>query len=91
MKRRIVGLTTTLVVSGGFGLAGLGLTAELAPAATHAQPGPAPQDFWCPGQPIPNGALWNTATCHTYHYVTDADGRQVAVQGPPPACGPNPC
>jgi hypothetical protein len=87
MRRKILGLTTTLLVSGGLGLTGWGL----APASAQAGPGPAPQDFWCPGQPIPRGALWDTAICHTFHYQTGADGTQVAVQGPPPACGPNPC
>jgi len=75
MKRAIVGLAAALLAAGVLGL----------------QPGPAPQDFWCPGQAIPRGALWNTAICHTYHYETGADGTQVAFQGPPPACGPNPC
>jgi hypothetical protein len=69
----------------------VGLAAAVLAAGGLGVPGPAPQDFWCPGQPIPTGALWNMATCHTYHYVPGADGTQIAVQGPPPACGPNPC
>ncbi len=56
-----------------------------------AQPGPAPDEFWCPGQPIPRGAMWNMATCHVFHWETGADGTQVAVQGPPPGCGLDPC
>jgi hypothetical protein len=69
----------------------VGLAAAVLAAGGLGVPGLAPQDFWCPGQPIPTGALWNMATCHTYHYVPGADGTQIAVQGPPPACGPNPC
>jgi len=87
MRRRIVGLATALLVSGCSSLAG----SALAAGPAQAQPGLAPQAFWCPGQPIPRGALWNMATCHTYHYVTGTDGTQTAVQGPPPACGPTPC
>ena len=91
MNQGFVGLATALLLTGGLGLAGSGLPVELAPATALGQSGPVPQEFWCPGQPIPRGALWNMATCHTFHYETGADGTQVAVQGPPPACGPNPC
>jgi hypothetical protein len=41
-----------------------------------------PQDWWCPGQPIPPGAIWNMATCHQFHFVAMPDGSHVAVQGP---------
>ncbi len=75
-KSRIVGLAATLLVSGG--LAATGLAAGTA----AAQPGPAPQEWWCPGQPIPKGLVWNMAVCHEYHYVTGTNGTQVAVPGP---------
>ena len=45
-------------------------------------PNIAPQDWWCPGQPIPHGAIWNMATCHQFHYATQPDGSHIAVQGP---------
>ena len=45
-------------------------------------PNIAPQDWWCPGQPVPTGAIWNMATCHQYHFVTMPDGSHIAVQGP---------
>ena len=45
-------------------------------------PNIAPQDWWCPGQPMPHGAIWNMATCHQFHYATQPDGSRVAVQGP---------
>jgi hypothetical protein len=84
-KSGIVGLAGTLLVSGG--LAALGLAAGTA----NAQPGPTPQEWWCPGQPIPKGMGWNMAVCHEYHYETGANGTRVAVPGPPPECGGIPC
>jgi hypothetical protein len=73
MKRAIVGLATTLLISGGLGLAGF------------------PQQWWCPGMPIPRGVMWNMATCHEFHYEIGPNGTQVAVPGPPPTCGATPC
>lgn len=51
MKHRSAGLATTLVLSGGLGLAGLGLGGGVA----QATPGPVPNGTWCPGQgqPLP--------------------------------------
>jgi hypothetical protein len=63
MTRRIARITTTALVAGGLGVAGLGVTA----ATARAQPGPVPLDawpgcpndhpqgpcHWCPGQPLP--------------------------------------
>jgi hypothetical protein len=53
----------------------------LTAGGAQAQPGPAPGDYWCPGQPIPRGAAWNMATCHLFHYATQADGTLIAVPG----------
>jgi hypothetical protein len=72
MQARIAGLASAvlgaLLAAGGLGLIG-----------PHA-----PQDWWCPGQPIPRGAMWNMATCHEFHYVTRADGTLIAIPGPAP-------
>ncbi len=44
--------------------------------------GNAPQEWSCPGQPIPRGpsGTWLPATSN--HYETAVDGTQAAVQGP---------
>jgi hypothetical protein len=72
MRRRIVRLATTVLVSGGLGLAGLGLGAGTAHAFTF---GPFQ---WCPGQPFafdpPQQAgwpVWDMNVCHTYWYEYD--------------------
>ena len=57
MKRGIAGLATTLVLSGGLGLAGLGLAAGTAQALPS----------WCPGQPLPAPNVnWDMGLCHNY-------------------------
>jgi hypothetical protein len=65
MRRLIVGLATTVLVSGGLGLAGLGLGAGTA----QANIGPY---HWCPGGhdrlPSPN-VVWDMTVCHTYWIV----------------------
>ena len=88
MRRRIVRLATTVLVSGGLGLAGLGLAAGTAQAA----PGFAPQATWCPGDPPKVGATWDPTVCHDYHYEV-INGTTQLVEGPPPVrmCGPVPC
>ncbi len=68
MKRVIVGLATTASVSGGLGLAGLGLAAGTA----QAYSGP---HQWCPGQSMnwPTGPWnqvdWDMNVCHTWWVV----------------------
>ena len=72
VKRLAVGLATSLLVSGGLGLAGLGLAAGTAHAGAY---------HWCPGDPPPNALLptanggwspgpvnpaWDTTVCHDY-------------------------
>ena len=81
LRRGIVGLATTLLVSGGLGLAGLGLGAGTAQAAA----GPY---TWCPGQvwPSPDDAAvrnawngekdeitWDWNVCHSF-YIMAAPG-----------------
>ena len=65
-------LATSVLVSGGLALAGLGLGAGVAHAYTY---GPFQ---WCPGQPMPNdpprsdGDLaWDMGVCHTYWFEYD--------------------
>jgi len=72
MKRGIVGLATTLLVSGGMGLASLSLGAGTAQAYNY---GPFQ---WCPGQDMPNDPprspsdlVWDMSVCHTYYFEYD--------------------
>jgi hypothetical protein len=67
MRPLIAGLATTVLVSGGLGLAGLGLGAGTAQAGT---PG---TNTWCPGQPMPQPAAgqppltWDMSVCHDWY------------------------
>jgi len=71
MKRTIVGFATTMLVSGGLGLAGLGLASGTA----QAEPVVAPLYHWCPGDGWhPEwGNNWDPGTCHDDHH-RDIDG-----------------
>jgi hypothetical protein len=91
MKRLIVELATTVLVSGGVGLAGLGLGA----ATVQAQPAPAPlpTDHWCPGQYVSNlirDMQWDWNVCHDWHLVDNSQPDQFGVthfhaeEGPEP-------
>lgn len=90
MKRVIVGLATTVVVSGGLGL-GAG--------TAQAAPGFAPLATWCPG--TPGSALiadmqkagWDLSVCHDYYFGPGPDGHTQIFEGNPPPrmCGPVPC
>jgi hypothetical protein len=66
MKNRFVKLATTLLVSGGMGLAGLGLASGTA----QAVPVPAPlwHHHWCPGDNwAPEwGDNWDWQNCHDW-------------------------
>jgi hypothetical protein len=99
MTRRIVGLATTVVLSVGLGLAGLGLaavTAQAEPgfALSHA-PIPAARGpyQWCPGQPLPTtDVVWDMNVCHTWYWVDysfQANRGQFVYEGdnPPPNLG----
>ena len=74
---RISRFATTVLVSGGLGLAGLGLGAGVAHATGPYQ--------WCPGDDkggygggfnTPGDAtpIWDWNVCHTYHYVDYGKG-----------------
>jgi hypothetical protein len=87
MKRVLVGLATTVLVSGGFGMAGLGL-AGTAQACNGAWGvcgyGP---NRWCPGDSLYNdqggpyqGVQWDMNVCHTWYRV--AAGAGNVPEGP---------
>ncbi len=86
------GIIAAALVSGGIAVAGLGLAAGTAQAAS----GIAPQAHWCPGDPVqqlPHG--WDQSVCHDY-YWTGPDAQNPnshLVEGvmPPLMCGPVPC
>jgi hypothetical protein len=65
LRRGIVGLATTVLVSGGLGLTALGMGAGTAQADTSAP------HQWCPGDsmnpPTGPGAdkVWDMSVCHT--------------------------
>jgi hypothetical protein len=70
-----VGLATTVLVSGGLGMAGLG--EGIANAAT----GPYQ---WCPGeQHTPEQAVWDMSRCHTWWYVGPGQGNVAGLPGAP--------
>jgi hypothetical protein len=72
VKRMIVGLATTVLVSGGLTLTGMGEgTAEAQPRGPWR---------WCPGQGTPyGGAIWDNSVCHTFWIVAPGLGN---VDGP---------
>jgi len=73
MKRGIVGFATTVLVSGGLGLAGLGLAAGAAQADPY-QPGGAPEQ-WCPGNALPApDVVWDMSQCHWYRFSANPAG-----------------
>ena len=79
MKRGIAGLATTLVLSGGLGLAGLGLAAGTAQALPS----------WCPGQPLPAPNVnWDMGLCHNYR--VDPGGVTAIGDFYPPGVRPRP-
>jgi hypothetical protein len=99
MKRVFVGLATTVLASGGLGLAGLGLAGS-AQADDDCSPptrvngvcyGP---NHWCPGDSlfhltqnhIYNPVTWDMNVCHTYWHVApeDANQGQGIYEGPYP-------
>lgn len=91
MKRRIVGLATLVLVSGGWGLAGLGLGAGTAHAYTY---GPFQ---WCPGQDLPNDPprsdtdlVWDMSICHTYYFDYDVQTQAPAHYWEGPNLFPTP-
>jgi hypothetical protein len=88
--RRTAGLATAVVVSGGLGLAALGLAA----GAANAGPTSVPQYHWCPGDYWDPGwgYNWYYGGCHDDHHM-DAWGADYSHDwwgGPPPPPPPVP-
>lgn len=98
MKRVGVGLATTLLLSGGLGVAGLGQPVARAenwcssPAMINGVCyGP---NQWCPGDSlfhltqnhVANPINWDMKVCHTYYYVPWGQGNvgQDIWEGPNP-------
>jgi hypothetical protein len=88
MKRPIAGLATTVLVSGGLGLAALGLGAGV------AQADPLPPHTWCPGAPMVYSSFdpatgpgvayqWDMNICHTWYWVKS--GGNVPYKGQLPS------
>lgn len=85
---RILWLATTVLVSGGLSLAGLGLGAGIAQAGGARN--------WCPGDDPrgePGGAFttsppnWDWNVCHTYYIVPAGQGNVspgILADAPPP-------
>ena len=68
---RISRLTTTLLMSGGLGLAGLGLAAGTAQADAWGN------HQWCSGQALPQAdapIAWDMGVCHDWYYQSVRDG-----------------
>lgn len=95
MRPGLAGLATTLLVSGGLGLAGLGLAA----GTVQAQPSPAPQSTsqWCPGQYVSKfiqNMQWDWNVCHDWHLVDNSEPDEYGVthfhaeEGPEPPSPP---
>ena len=79
---RISRLATTVAVSGGLAMAGLGLAA----GAAQADPNQAVGYNWCPGEALPfSNIQWDMGVCHTYYMVPFGQGnvRMVDLQGNP--------
>ncbi|MDT7792669.1 MAG: hypothetical protein QOD59_2105 [Mycobacterium sp.] len=99
MKQGITRLATTVLVSGGLGLAGLGLAAGTAQATpgTHT---------WCPGQPLPQQmtspathpqqpsgppVTWDMSVCHDWYWdISSPPGSPAATYVSDPVEGEYP-
>jgi len=74
LRRRIGGLATAMLVSGGLGLACLGAGSGAALAI------PSSPHHWCPGDsmnpPTGPGAdkVWDMSICHTWYFVKEGYG-----------------
>ena len=90
MKRLIVGLATSVLVSGGLGLAGLGAgTAQALTGPFRWCPG---QSLWISGNHVTNPVVWDNSVCHTYYMVDFGQGNvaQNVWDGPDPPAPPPP-
>jgi hypothetical protein len=93
MQQGIAGFARTVLVSGGLGLAGLGLVAGTAQAAPPSGP-----YAWCPGDDpgggpggpfnSPGPPNWDWNICHTYYTVNWGQGNVSLTiwdgENPPP-------
>ncbi|MDT5335738.1 MAG: hypothetical protein QOD90_1243 [Mycobacterium sp.] len=98
LRRIVVGLATSVLVSGSLGLVGLGVGEGIA----HADDGGwGPPKHWCPGElPVPatgnhiyDPLNWDWSVCHTYYYLYQGmgnvsnmiwDGDNPPPKPPPP-------
>lgn len=97
-RRVVVGLATSVLVSGSLGLVGLGVGGGIAQADDG---GWGPPKHWCPGeQPVPatgnhitDPLNWDWNVCHTYYYLYEGmgnvsnmiwDGDNPPPKPPPP-------
>jgi hypothetical protein len=75
MKRFVARLAAAVAVSGGVGLAGLGLGAGIAQASPTS-------GTWCPGDPVPGGFApedvdWDWTVCHNFYAMTRGDPPRI--------------
>jgi hypothetical protein len=82
--KRTVGLATTVLVTGGLGMAAWGLAAGTA----EAVPGPMLMYHWCPGEHWDPtwGWNWDWTVCHDDHHrdIDDGNHDRDWWGGPPP-------
>jgi hypothetical protein len=79
MKRLTVGLATSVLVSGGLGLAGLGAgTAQALTGPFRWCPG---QSLWISGNHVTNPVVWDNSVCHTYYMVDFGQGNVAQTFG----------
>ncbi len=79
MKRTTAGLVTTVLVSAGLGLAGLGLAAGTANAYPLCTTYGACSTQWCPGMRLPEPDVqWDMSICHDWMPIPhEAEAVQV--------------
>jgi hypothetical protein len=88
MKRAIVGLATTVLLSGALGLAGLGAGTAQACNGVWGECGYGP-NRWCPGDSLysdqggpDNESMWDMGVCHTWYRVAQGAGNVPVPERP---------